>query len=128
MFEAVILDLDGVLVDSEQWQLEAWNRYLKQFEVQLEPSEAAALVERRDFDNAELLRRRFNLAVDPLTMTEERQAILLELAQEQIEARPGAVEFVRMLRDHEYRLAIVSAGVREYIYVLIDKLGLDEAF
>ncbi len=128
MFEAVILDLDGLLVDSEQCQLEAWNRYLKQFDVLLEASEAATLVDRRDFDNAEIFRRRFNLEVDPLTMTEERQVILLDLAQEFIEPRPGAVEFVQMLRDHGFRLAITSAGVREYIYVLIDKLGLEEAF
>ena len=128
MFEAVIFDLDGLLVDSEACQLEAWNQYLKPFEVQLNPAEAGKLVDQRDYDNAEYLRRRFDLTVDPLTMAEERNEILLKLAEEQIEARPGALELIQMFRDNELRLAVVSAGVREYIYTVTDKLGLEEAF
>jgi HAD superfamily hydrolase (TIGR01509 family) len=128
MFEAVIFDLDGLLVDSEACQLEAWNQYLKPFNVQLDPSEAAKLVDQRDFDNADYLRRRFDLPVDPLTMAEERNEILLKLAEENIEAQPGALELIEMLRDNELRLAVVSAGVREYIYTVTDKLGLEEAF
>jgi HAD superfamily hydrolase (TIGR01509 family) len=128
MFEAVIFDLDGLLVDSEACQLEAWNQYLKPFNVELDLSEAGKMVDQRDFDNAEYLRRRFDLAVDPLTMAEERNEILLKLAEEQIEARPGALELIQMFRDNELRLAVVSAGVREYIYTVTDKLGLDEAF
>jgi HAD superfamily hydrolase (TIGR01509 family) len=128
MFEAIILDLDGLLVDSEACQLEAWNQYLKPFGVELDPSEAARLVDQRDYDNAELLRRRFNLPIDPLTMAEERNEILLRLAEEQIEPRPGALELVQMLRDNGMRLALICAGVREYIYVVTDKLGWEEAF
>ncbi len=128
MFEAVIFDLDGLLVDSERWQLEAWNQYLKSFQVELEEHEAAALVDRRDFDNAELIRRRFDLPVDPLTMTEARQEILLRLTEEHIEAQPGALEAIEMLRVNGLRLAVVSAGVRDYIYAVTDKLGLEEAF
>ena len=128
MFEAVIFDLDGLLVDSQDCQLAAWNQYLKQFEVELSESEAAALVERPDFDNAEQFRRWYDLSVDPVTMVEERNEILLQLVETSIEARPGALELIEMLRENEIRLAIVSAGSREYIYAVTDKLGLEEAF
>ncbi len=127
MFEAVIFDLDGLLVDSEACQLAAWNQYLKQFEVQLEDREAGLLLDRRDFDNAELFRRRYDLAVDPLTIMEQHQEILLEMA-EQIQIQPGAYELIEMLKFNELRLAIVSAGSREYIYAVTDRLGLEETF
>ncbi len=128
MFEAVIFDLDGVLVDSESCHLEAWNQYLKPFEVQLETYEAAKLADQRDFDNADWLRRRFGLPTDPLTMVEERNEIFMQMAEAKIEAMPGAVDLVRTLRDNELRLAVVSAGGREYIYSMVDKLGIGEEF
>lgn len=128
MFEAVIFDLDGLLVDSEACQLDAWNQYLKPFDIELDSSEAAKIVDQRDFDFADLLRRRYDLQVDPLTMMEERNEILLRLAEDHIEARPGALELIQMFKDNELRLAVVSAGAREYIYAVTDKLGLEEAF
>ena len=128
MFEAVIFDLDGLLVDSEQWQLAAWNEYLKPYGVQLDESEARSLVDRRDFDTAELLRRRHDLDLDILTMVEERLEILLRLTEEHIEAQPGALSLIELFKDNGLRLAIVSAGQREYIYAVTDKLGLEEAF
>ena len=94
MFEAVILDLDGLLVDSERWQIEAWQEYLKRFEVELDEFEAAKLLDQRDYDNAEYLRRRFNLDTDPLTIQEERQEIFMRLAEENIELMPGAAEAI----------------------------------
>jgi len=128
MFEAVILDLDGLLVDSERWQIEAWTQYLKRFEVELDEFEAAKLLDQRDFDNADYLRRRFNLDADPLTMQEERQEIFMKLAEENIELMEGATEAIQLLKDNEFRLAVVSAGVRDYIYLMMDKFGWDEVF
>lgn len=128
MFEAAIFDLDGLLVDSEQCQLDAWNEYLKQFDVQLDESEAPALVDRRDYDTAEHLYRQHRLSVDPVTMMEARNEIFIPMAEERVEALPGAVELVKYLKEQGWRLAIISAGVRDYIYAMIDKLGLDLDF
>ncbi|MDB5080163.1 MAG: hypothetical protein JWP00_2087 [Chloroflexi bacterium] len=128
MFEAVILDLDGLLVDSEQWQIEAWDRYLRKFEVQLDEFDAVRMHEQRDYDNAEYVRRRFNLEVDPLTIQEERQEIFMKLAEENIELMPGSSEALELLKENNFRLAVVSAGVRDYIYLMLDKFGWDEVF
>lgn len=128
MFEAAIFDLDGLLVDSAKCQLDAWNEYLKQFEVQLDETEAATLVDRRDYDNADLFYRRYNLPIDPLTMMEARNEIFIPMAEEQVEALPGAVEFVKYLKEQGWRLAIISAGMRDYIYAMVDKFGLDLDF
>ncbi|MBN9388716.1 MAG: HAD family phosphatase [Chloroflexi bacterium] len=128
MFEAVILDLDGLLVDSERWQIEAWQEYLKRFEVQLDEFEAVKLLDQRDYDNADYLRRRFNLLDDPLTIQEERQEIFMRLAEENIELMPGATEALQLLKESEFRLAVVSAGVRDYVYLMMDKFGWDEVF
>ncbi|HEX2910114.1 MAG TPA: HAD family phosphatase [Chloroflexia bacterium] len=128
MFEAIIFDLDGLLVDSEKCHLEAWNQALKPYDVQLEDFEAAALTDRRDFENAELFFRRYNLDTDPISLFQQRNEIFMEMAEDRIEAMPGAAELVQSLRDNNFRLALVSAGLRDYIYMITEKLGMEEAF
>jgi beta-phosphoglucomutase len=124
MFEAAIFDLDGLLVDSDDVHLAAWNEYLKQYDVHLDEYDAVGLADRRDFDNAELFYRRFSLPVDPLTMVEERNEIFMELAENQIEPLPGAVDILRYLKENGWRNAIISGGMRDYIYLMMDKMEL----
>lgn len=124
MFEGVIFDLDGLLVDSEASHLQAWNECLKQFDVQLDESEIVALVDRRDYDNAELFRRRYGLPIDPLTLVEQRQEIFMKLAEEQIEPKPGAVDLIKTFYEYGLKLALVSGCVRDYIYLMMDKMEL----
>lgn len=130
MFEGVIFDLEGLIVDTNEWQLEAWNSYLKPFEVQLGPDEWDELADRRAYDIAELLRRRYDLADDPLTITEQHQAILADLIdqQENLEARPGVYDVLQMFKDHEIKLAIATPLYKDFVWQVLEKLGIDEVF
>lgn len=130
MFEGVIFDLEGLIVDTNEWQLEAWNKSLKPFEIELGPEEWEDLADRRAYDVAEFLRRRYDLATDPLTLTEEQQAALMELIeqQENLEARPGVLDVLQMLKDHEIKLAIATPHYKDFVWLVLEKLGIDEAF
>jgi beta-phosphoglucomutase-like phosphatase (HAD superfamily) len=128
MFEGVIFDLEGLVVDTDQWQLEAWNECLKRYETRIEPEDWDQLAERRAYDVAELLRYRYNLPEDPLTLTEERQAILLDLIeqQEHLEALPGVQEAFQMFKDYEIKIAIATSQYKDFVWLVLEKLGLDE--
>jgi len=128
MFEGVVFDLDGLLVDSQEWHLQAWNECLKAYKIQLEPEEWETLVGYRAYDVAERLRARYDLPDDPLTITEAQQAILLELVenQPQLEALPGAIEVFEMLKDNGLKLAIATPEYKDYVWLILEKFGLDE--
>ncbi|MEI6045014.1 MAG: HAD family phosphatase [Chloroflexota bacterium] len=130
MFEGVIFDLDGLIVDGDTWQLWAWNEYLKRYETQLSEEEWEQLVNLRAYDIAEVLRGRYNLPIDPLTITEERQVILLELVEglEKLEALPGALDVIEMLKNNGIKLAIATPAYKDYVWLILEKLGLDEMF
>ena len=127
MIEAVVFDLDGVLVDSEQvwdaarrdvvarhggtWQDSAtrdmlgmsspeWSRYVvDELRVQLTPEQVNAMV------------------VDAM----------LVLYREQLPLLPGAREAVRRLAD-EFALGLASSSNREVIDLVLDEMGVSECF
>jgi HAD superfamily hydrolase (TIGR01509 family) len=125
--EAVVFDLDGVLVDSEQvwadakrdlvestggrWREEAteemlgmsspeWSRYLRdELEVPLEPEEISARVGER----------------------------MVELYRKRLPLLPGAVEAVRRLAAR-WPLGLATSSNREVIDVFLELAGLRDAF
>ena len=127
MIEAVVFDLDGVLVDSEQvwdaarrdvvarhggtWQDSAtrdmlgmsspeWSRYVvDELRVQLTPEQVNAMV------------------VDAM----------LVLYREQLPLLPGAREAVRRLAD-EFALGLASSSNREVIDLVLDQMGVTGCF
>ncbi len=128
MFEGVIFDLEGLIVNNEALQVQAWNKYLERHQVQLGIEEWEEFAGQRAFNIAELLRRRYELAEDPLTITEERQAILLDLVdeQEQIEEMPGAVETIELFKNNDLKFAIATSDYKDYVWAVLEKLRLDE--
>jgi beta-phosphoglucomutase-like phosphatase (HAD superfamily) len=130
MFEGVIFDLDGLIVDGDTWQFQAWNAYLKRYEMQLSEEEWEEVANRRAYDIAEILRLRYNLPQDPLTITEERQVILLELVEslEKLEALPGAIDVIEMFKNNGIKLAIATPAYKDYVWLVLEKLGIDEMF
>jgi beta-phosphoglucomutase len=128
MFEGVIFDLDGLIVDGEPWQLQSWNDYLKRYQVEIAPEEWEPLASRRAYDIAEILRARYNLPEDPLTMTEEQQALLLDLVNdlEELYPLPGADSAIVMLKDYNLKLAIATPAYKDYVWAVLERLKLDE--
>jgi beta-phosphoglucomutase-like phosphatase (HAD superfamily) len=128
MFEGIIYELDGLMVDTELLHVQAWNEYLDRFDKQASENEILDLLGRRTYDIAEYIRQRFALPEDPLTIFEKRQEIFMRLVEENLEPRPGLFETLQMFKDYEFKLAVISTGPRDYVYYMLETLGLDEAF
>lgn len=132
MFEGVIFDLDGLLLDSEQWHSEAWNEYLKRYELRLDPYHWEELSGLRSYEVATRLRRIYDLPDDPLTITEEFQLILMDRVEERhkngIEPMPGVRDTIEMFQNQNIRLAIATSEYKDYVWLVLEKMGLDESF
>lgn len=129
MFEAVIFDLDGLMINSEPIQVQAWNDYLRRFEIELDDYELQNLVGKRPSDIAEYLYRRYAVPESPVTIFQQQQEIYNELLADQLEPKPGLFHAVEMFKDYGLRLAIgTTVSIKDTVYDVTDRLGLDEAF
>ena len=118
--EAVIFDLDGLAVDSEPIQVEAWRGAVESFGLPFEKrwidpyygtpvtATAAGLGRELGLDPAELLRRR-----------DER---FERSVREGIPSRPGLGEAVSVLREHGLAVGLATSGTAAYARVILERL------
>ena len=125
--QAVLWDLDGVLVDSTPYHFEAYRRLAADHGRELTLAEFRDLIGLR---NEAILRRLFGeLAPEEAARRAARkESLFRELIAGNVEGLPGAAELVARLRDEGVPMAIVSSTPRANIELVLRSLGLREAF
>lgn len=130
--KAVIFDMDGVLVDSNEAHFEAFKRLGRELGV--------------DFTRELLLKTvgMHNVQIMPLWLGESLGAALTrekidelgvrkeimyrEVAASKIKAIPGSVELLRAVREHGLKTAVGSSGPRENVALALKTLRIEDSF
>jgi len=128
--QAVIFDMDGVLVDSEPLH----RQHIQAFLVKLGVSEPEKLT--HNFkgvgtkDTSRIIIETFDLSHSVEEMTKmSRQAYLDHLnSLEELPSIPGAVAFVKNLAAAGHPLALASSASSKRIEMFLEKLGLTKYF
>lgn len=126
--EAVILDMDGVLVDSEPLHLEATNRILASRGHELTESESHAYLGQDDRALFDALRERFGMEDSTEALIEERVRVVLELIEAGVVPRPGVPELIVGLKMRGYPMALASSSFRTVVDAMLEALGLERSF
>jgi len=126
--EAVILDMDGVLVDSEGLQLEAANAVLARFDVRLSEEENARYLGMDDQAFFAALRETFGLDASVDDLAAAREAEMVALIMKGVVPRPGVPELIVGLKMRGYPLALASSSPRAVVDTMLEELGLSRSF
>ena len=127
MSRAVLWDLDGVLVDTTAFHLQAWREFM---------GELGRPLSEQDF------RRTFGLRNDAILkellgdlapaeverLSRRKEELFRERAKGRITPVPGAVELARRLERQGTRMGLVSSTPRENIHLVLGSLGLMDLF
>ncbi len=127
--EAVIFDMDGVLVDNHQFHLEAWVIFCRKFNIELTPEEFR--LKMFGGNNRNLLEKVLNR---PLTSeqihqyADEKELIYRQLHAPTIRGVDGVIEFISHLKKENVRLAVATAAPRENLDFVLNSLGITSYF
>jgi HAD superfamily hydrolase (TIGR01509 family) len=125
MLDSVLFDLDGLLVDSEPLQFQAYCYAFDQFGIQLTMDDWIR------WHSAESSTARWvdsqNLDLDVEQLREVKKRYYDTLIVDELQLKPGARELVEDCAK-SLRLAVVSASRRESIEACLDKLDLGRHF
>ncbi len=126
--KAVLLDFDGVIAETENHHIAAWQRTLSSMGWQV-PDEAAARsadVDDRQF-LTELFAQRGIVSGKVEDWVRRKQTLAVRMLKDSPWLYPGAVDLIRKLEGRA-KLAVVSGTWRENIQAVLETCGLAGAF
>src|SRR5579883_2905440 len=128
MLRAVILDMDGVIVDSEhQWKLAAEKTFRELF-----PGWTAKhdeqVVGLGVVDLYHWLVREFGFKEDKETFLKRCGELAKTVYLEKVTCTPGLVDFLRQCRSEGLKLGLASSSPRAWIDMVLGRFLLEEHF
>lgn len=122
---AVLFDFDGVIADSENYHVAAWQRTLIRMGWELSDEAASAALEMDDRDfAAELFARRGLEDADVDGWVRKKQDLTLEMIRLHPRIYPGVAELLRGLKKGRVKAAVVSTTWRENVETFLKAAGL----
>ena len=121
--EAVLFDMDGVIIDSEPLWSEAEKRLLARRNLTYSPSLKAAMMGRDAKGAVGFLIEHYGLIESPGELIGERNQLIAELFKEHLKAIPGALEFVSSVITAGIVTGLVSSSPRLLMELALEKLG-----
>ena len=126
--EAVLFDMDGVIIDSEPLWSEAERQLLARRKLLYSPELKAVLMGRDSREAVGLLIEYYNLSESVDDIIKERNQLIAELFREFLQPIPHAVDLIRSARDSGIRTALASSSPKHLIELVMDKLRIAELF
>ncbi len=128
--QAVIFDLDGLIVDSEPLQLHAINQALAPVGITLAEADWVQRVGHKSIETIRLLQAQYGFDRDPEKIEQDKVRVYQQLIREgdALKLMPGVREAIRACQRAQLALALASSSIRADITVILNAFELGELF
>ncbi len=128
MIQAILFDLDGLMVDSEPHSRASWQAVMARRGVTLEPSVLDGILGQRLIETARLFVERYNLSDAPEQLSQEKEAYQIAYLNGQVKPMPGLSVLLDDVERRGVRTAVASSGARVYVQAVLDEIRLAHQF
>ncbi len=130
MVEAVLFDMDGVLVDTEMIQSKAFESVLHRFGVIPKKNEhnTVHVSGATTPETWIILQKEYGFEADIEELTKLKRDAVMHALRGKLEPMPGVVALLNDLKINSVRLAVVSSAQRERVEHVLNQLGIADFF
>lgn len=128
MINAVIFDMDGVMIDSEPLWEKTERILLARRNIDYSPDYRDKIVGLNQRDSGRLLVDTFDLDETVEEIINERISILTSIYEKELELIPALVPLLERLGEEGYRLAVASSSPLRVVNFVLDMFSLHDHF
>ncbi len=119
---AVLWDMDGTLVDTEPYWIEAEFELVESHGGSWSRAHALNLVGNDLLDSGRYIREHGGIDLEPADIVEQLLDRVVARIEQRVPFRPGARELLADLRHHRVRCALVTMSYRRFVAPVLDVL------
>ncbi|MDD4901413.1 MAG: HAD family phosphatase [Patescibacteria group bacterium] len=131
MIKAIIYDMDDLMVNSHPLHALATERLLESFNrrfMDLPENLRSKFVGMRVIDICKEIIKEFKLSIDLEAFYKQRSQLFMDLVKDELKILPGLTTSLKLFKNNDYRIALASSAVQEYINLVLDKFNLRNYF
>jgi HAD superfamily hydrolase (TIGR01509 family) len=126
--QAVIFDMDGVIVDSEPYSMQALIEVLREHGIDPTPEDLHRSYGRTVREDVAHYFRKYGVTADLAAAIVRKHARYCQLAAGRLKPFPGVMALVERLRRYGYRLGLASSGSQAKVAFGMHALSIDGMF
>lgn len=128
LIEAIIFDLDGLMVDSEPLAKEAWRTFLTNHGHTLDRETSKAMLGLRLTECSRLVKRRYDLPLTVEQIAAQRSKWFLAALEGNLQPMPGLLELLDAIDARGLRRAVATSSPKFYAPAALREVGAAEGF
>jgi putative hydrolase of the HAD superfamily len=125
---AVIFDLDGLMVYSEELGLESWRQFLAEYGFWMGEDEYHHLIGIDSRISTDYVIQKTGLPIGSEEILRRRRELMLNLIDEKLPVAEGLFPLVRKLSDFHYPMAVASNSFRTYVEHVLNAIKIRHLF
>lgn len=127
MIQAIVFDMDGLMVDTEPISRSAWERLLNLYGQTLDDATYARIIGLRIDSSARLIRDAYGLPLDIETIIQRKNSFYSEALDGGIPVMPGLFELHAAIRERGLPWGVATSSARTHAKHILSSLGLLDA-
>lgn len=130
MLEAVLFDMDGVIINTEPIQSKAFEVVLREYGKQPIFNKTGVIqkVGVREKENWDFIKTVHGLEEDTTILMRKRSKIFLEMLGQKLTPQLGLMDLVLMLDKHHIKMAVASSSAFDHIETVLSGLDIRRYF
>lgn len=126
--QAIIFDLDGLMINSESLAVDVWRDFLGEYGKELTPADHQKLIGAESLPSAQFVKQRTGIELNAEEILEKFWRRLTIMIAKKGEPMAGLHALIRALQARGLSLAVASNSRHDYVKSALVSIGLGEMF